>query len=503
MLRPPVHDATSLQELRRRREALKDVQSFPYSESLRSVMSGNVFVCSPDSSIKDAVTEMARRGISSVVVVDVDRKPIGILTERDVLNKVVASDGYDLSATPVSEVMTAEPVTMSPDDSIYSCLSVLTSRRIKHLPLTENGEVVGIVTMRQLLKLKYPEPLTLISRVHDARDHMTLRDIKNRLPHLAASKLRMGISANETVVMISLINQDLHRKTLELAIEALGPPPVDFSLFVTGSHGRLENLLVPDQDHAMIISDEGLDDPDVYRYFMELGRLFSEWLTEVGYEFCPGYIMSMNPTWRKHLKEWKIQINYWFERQMRSLFRYATVLFDALPVYGNRVLFREMSDFAHETIKKHFNVLRILHEEEGSHRVPIGLFGRFITEKSGSHRGELNIKRSGLIFVVEGVRIVALLHGIRETSTIGRIRALVEGRHINSDDGEYFEEAYQILLYHALTSQVEKAAAGADVDAYIDLKLLSSREKEMLRHAYKAVSALQGLVASEFGELVI
>ena len=139
----------------------------------------------------------------------------------------------------------------------------------------------------------------------------------------------------------------------------------------------------------------------------------------------------------------------------------------------------ELMDHAHILLGQHYEVLRMLHEEEGSHRVPTAMFGRWITERSGEHRGEFDIKRSGLIFVVEGVRILALLHG------------------------EYFEGAYRFLLHFALNAQVEKAVEDGHIDTYLNPSSLSSREKEMLRHAYKAVASLQELIASEFGELVI
>lgn len=99
--------------------------------------------------------------------------------------------------------------------------------------------------------------------------------------------------------------------------------------------------------------------------------------------------------------------------------------------------------------------------------------------------------------------ILALMHGIRETSTIRRIESLVDGGFINRDDDEYFEAAYQILLYHALKTEVGKAMDGRKIDTYLNPHKFSSREREMLRHAYKAVSALQELVAMEFGELVL
>jgi CBS domain-containing protein len=250
----------------------------------------------------------------------------------------------------------------------------------------------------------------------------------------------------------------------------------------------------------MIIAEGGEEHE---AYFIELARTFSEMLLEIGYAWCPGYVMSANPTWRKTVPEWKRQISYWFERQMPGLARYVTVFFDAAPILGSEALFHEVDGFARGLLAEHYEVLRLLHEEEGSHRVPTGLLGRFITEREGEHKGELDIKRSGLIFVVEAVRILALMRGMGETSTLKRIAALVEGGRMHPDDGEYYEAAFKSLLHFALRAEVEKALAGAEPDTYVRPSGLSPREKELLRHAYRAVSSLQELVAQEFGELVI
>jgi CBS domain-containing protein len=329
-----------------------------------------------------------------------------------------------------------------------------------------------------------------------------LKAIKNKLPEMAEERLESGRSAYDIVAMISLINRDIHRRALELAAEGLGEPPVPYCLYLTGSHGRLENLLIPDQDHGMIIADSE-QNYQYDQYFIDLGVRFSDYLDQIGYVYCPGYLMSSNPLWRKSLSEWKQQINYWFEVQVRELGRYVTVLFDATSIAGEVDLFKELKDYAFAALGRHHEVFLFLHEEEGRHRVPLSLLGRFVTDKKGPHKGQLDIKKSGLIFVVEAIRILALQHNIRETGTLKRIAKLVDGGVIHSNDGEYFESAYQVLLHHALKSQVFKASRGEKLDTYIDPKMLSPRDKETLRHALKAVSTLQDFVASEFGQLVI
>ena len=495
-------DIDSLKRLQETKESLKQVEAFPYRESLRSVMEADVLTCKPDETLKNVFKQMAGQGVSSIIVVDHKAHPVGIFTERDIMQRVVTVDNIDPETTPVSKVMTRDTTILHPDNTIYRALSVLHESGVKHLPLVEKDRLAGIVTLRQLLKLRYPEPLALIEGIKDATDVATLKAIKNKLPEMAEERLQSGRLTYDIVAMISLINRDIHRQALKLAAEGLGEPPAPYCLYVTGSHGRLENLLTPDQDHGIIIADNE-ENYQYDQYYIDLSCKFSEYLDQIGFVWCPGYIMSCNPIWRKSLSEWKQQIRYWFESQVREMGRFVTVLFDAAPIAGDIDLFKELNNYAFDELAKHHEVLRVLHEEEGGHRVPLGFLGRFLTEKDGEHRGELDVKRSGLIFEVEAIRILSLQNGVRETGTLKRIAQLVENGFIHANDGEYFEAAYQVLLHYALKSQVSKASRGEKIDTYIDPRILSPRDKEILRDAFKAVSSLQDLVASEFGELVI
>jgi len=502
MARHPIIALSRLRNIQGQGEFLKVSEAFPYNEDLRSVMVSPVLTCRPEDTPMSVIKKMANAGVSCIVVVDDEDRPAGIMTERDVL-KHLAQEDCDMGSTRVSDCMSPRLVTLSPGDSIYRALSTLNLRGIKHLPLVEGGKVAGIVTMRQLLKLRYPEPIMFIERIAEAGDAAALRAIKEDLPQLAAMKFGTGRGAYDVVTMLSLINQDIHRRAFELILLRLGDPPAPCCLFLTGSHGRLENLLSTDQDHGLIIADSPDGQTQYSEYYMELTGAFSGMLDDIGYPTCPGYIMSMNPTWRKSLSEWKQQIRYWLDAQVLNLARFLTVLFDSTPIYGDTPLFHEMMDFAFEELGKHHEALRVLHEEESRHRAPIGIFGQFIVEKSDGHRGELDVKKSGLQMLVEAVRILSLLHRIRETSTLKRITALVEGGFVHPDEGEYFEASFRELMRFALSSQVEKHIMGQKIDTYINPRGLSPREKEILRHSFRSVSLLQDLTAGKFGELVI
>jgi CBS domain-containing protein len=216
-------DLVSLRDLQRKREALRGTELFSYSEDLRSVMVSPVLSCSPSESVKAAVEKMASQHVSSIVVVGKRGEPLGIVTDRDIMRRIVRTERFELEKTPVSEVMTADVVTLTPDDTLYQALFLLSSKGIKHLPLIEPNEgdrLVGVVTLRQLLKLRYPEPMTLIAAIANATDLETLAAIRKRMPRVAATRLSRASRAYDVSVMLSLVNRDLHRKALEISSPA-------------------------------------------------------------------------------------------------------------------------------------------------------------------------------------------------------------------------------------------------------------------------------------------
>jgi CBS domain-containing protein len=103
----------------------------------------------PDTTVSMAAKLMAGRKVGAVMVV-ADQKLVGIFTERDAVNRVIAQD-LDVQTTPLAEVMTADPVTVGPDKSFGYALLMMHENGFRHLPVMEDGKLVGIVSARNAL----------------------------------------------------------------------------------------------------------------------------------------------------------------------------------------------------------------------------------------------------------------------------------------------------------------------------------------------------------------
>ncbi len=124
--------------------------------TVAEVMSHPVVTASPSAVISDAATRMKNKGVGSVVVVDGNR-PIGILTERDTVR--FAAAGGDATATKVAEWMTERPYTVTPDESVVKAFARLSDFGYRHIPVVEDNSLVGIVSMRDLMKMASLEPV--------------------------------------------------------------------------------------------------------------------------------------------------------------------------------------------------------------------------------------------------------------------------------------------------------------------------------------------------------
>lgn len=126
----------------------------------------------PTDTVVAAATAMNQHGVGGLVVVDRSGKMVGMFTERDVLRRVVAA-GKDPATTVVSEVMTMEVLACRPETSLQECASVMTSKRIRHLPVLDDTGLVGIVTIGDLLAQRVDDQQATIeyltSFVYDGR----------------------------------------------------------------------------------------------------------------------------------------------------------------------------------------------------------------------------------------------------------------------------------------------------------------------------------------------
>jgi NADH-quinone oxidoreductase subunit F/NADP-reducing hydrogenase subunit HndC len=124
----------------------------------------DLFTINQDDPAIDAVKLMAEKGISDVLVVDDNGKLVGIFTERDVVK--CANKNQPLDKAPLKNLMTTNITTFEPTAEISSVIQVVNKEKIRHMPVVENGKIIGIVTYRDLVSHVLPEVIYMAEAIY-------------------------------------------------------------------------------------------------------------------------------------------------------------------------------------------------------------------------------------------------------------------------------------------------------------------------------------------------
>ena len=136
------------------------------SETMASILKtkGNaIWSIAPDATVYDAIALMANKGIGALLVLSGGRLE-GIISERDYARKVILK-GRSSADTPVSQIMSSPVITVAMSNSVQECMQLMTSRRLRHLPVVEGGKGVGMVSIGDLVKAVMEEQKQTIEQL--------------------------------------------------------------------------------------------------------------------------------------------------------------------------------------------------------------------------------------------------------------------------------------------------------------------------------------------------
>lgn len=134
--------------------------------SILAAKGTTVATVAPEAPITEALAELRLRGVGALVVSSDGRQILGILSERDVVRRL-AERGAAALAEPVADVMTSEVRTCSPEDTCETLARTMTDHRHRHLPVTVDGQLVGIVSIGDIVKARLSELEDETRHLHD------------------------------------------------------------------------------------------------------------------------------------------------------------------------------------------------------------------------------------------------------------------------------------------------------------------------------------------------
>ena len=488
-------DAVKSSEFREERTFAR-IDAYPYRHRVADVMSSPPKSVAGDISLGDALQRMAREKISSLLVAapgaPMRRLNTAIITERDVL-RAVGEHGAQALTRPVDQFASRPLVTLPAAAFVYRALGRMSRLKLRHLGVeNEGGEICGIVTSRDLLRLRAQEAVILGDGLDQADDVPSLAAAWARLPRAAEGLLAESVSGCDIAAVISRELGALTRRAGVLAERQMkasgqGEPPCPYALCVLGSAGRGESLLAMDQDNAIVFA-EGAPESAADQWFARLGIIVADILHEVGVPYCKGGVMAKNASWRGSLTTWRTRIFDWTTRSNPTDLLSVDIFFDLIGVHGEMALANEIWHTAYEAADGNAAFAKLLAEAAGSVEAGITMLGGFRTEN-----GRIDLKKTGLFGIVTTARVLAIRHHLLARSTAARLSAIAALGLGAGPDLDALARAHNEFVNLIIVQQVADVHDGLSPSNKVVVRRLSREERARLRQSLRAVRYLDAL----------
>ncbi len=443
-------------------------------------------VCYPHTTVRDAAIRMEMNGVGSIVVVDGEMRPVGILTSKDLRTFIIHGTSPE---EKVAAYMSSPPITIDASAPAFEAHLELLKRGINHLIVTRNGKVEGVITANDILMLFEPTTslVVLYRKLKKAKSleemGVAFRSLKVSISNLV---LR-GMHFYDLSALLTDIYDYTVSKVIDLVLSEMETEYGTMSDFVwvhMGSSARKEQVIATDQDNAIIHSGDG-------EVMLELGRRVCDALEKVGIPKCPGNYMASNPKWNMSLDDWKETFREWFLNLTPENVRYLSVFLDLRPIYGDDRLHRELVE---EINNSHTSQsLRYLAFDATVAEPPKGLFGL-------RRKKEVDIKMFGIYPIVNGVRVLALENGFVDvTNTKERLERLDEIQLLDEELVNSLKESYEFLQDLRLKNQARHLLSGEGGGNVVNFSELDKIDALVLKETFKIISNFQKFLKGHYG----
>lgn len=439
------------------------------------------------TSIIEALTQMEESKAVSLIVKNPEG--YGIVTDADFRKYILRKEEDNL--LEISQIQTYPMISIQEGELLFNVLLLMTEHSIKHLPVFDKeGNLLGILELIDLLSFFSNQSYLITVQMDRAEDLESVILAAKRVEVMVSALHAKGVKSRYIAKLVSEIHKKMYKKLFEIILPKSWQDKCTFILL--GSEGREEQILRTDQDNAIVFEDGFMPEDR-----KEVTHRFTEALDEIGFPRCKGNVMIINPKWCKSLSEYKKDIDRWVEHPDYDGFMDMAIFFDSIAVTGEVSLHKTLQAYLMTQIDVQKHILSHFAKAIESFESPLGLFSRFTSGGKG-HKNEIDIKKGALFALVHGVRALALEHGITETNTTLRIKALNNIGYLSKEDARNMLEALEVINTLRLHSQLEKLEKHKEIDNYICITTLGKLERDILKEALKTVEQFKKRVSYHF-----
>jgi CBS domain-containing protein len=442
-------------------------------------------ICAPTDTVREAARRMAEKDVSCILV-DLDGA-WGVLTDSDLRRKLVAEGlSYD---TPVSQLMVDRAMTVPPDRLAIDAMIDMLDLGIHHLPVVDSrGTPLGIVTATDLMYLEGRTPFAVRRAISKAESADQVVEAAGYLPQTIVALTRAGVSSVDACRVLALAGDTATTRLLELAFQSHGAPPCSWAWMALGSVARREQTLASDQDNAFAYDDPGGEEVDAF--FATVAAEINNDLERCGFGADNSDVMARNRQWRMSSSEWSRVLADCLERPDRSHLVRAAVSFDFRQVAGGLDIVRPLVAIERQA-PRHPDFVARLARTATDFTPPLGRRGKLITNDDG----RIDLKKQGIIPIVNLARFHAIASGITVSSTLERLTATEAAGQLSGEASSELREVFELLLGLRVEQQVAQVERGERPRNMLDPRSLPTLARSQMVQAFQVIASHQKQLA--------
>jgi CBS domain-containing protein len=474
-----------------------------YTTPVKELVTKDAVTAEVGISVREAAAYMSKSRISSLVLLDNDGIPAGIITDRDLRDKVVAK-GLDTSI-PVNDIMSPPLIRVDTNEICFEALLKMIKYNIHHLLVVERGKLKGVITNHDFMLLQGTSPLSILKSIENQKSLDGLVPISERISRIVSILFSEGVKARQIVRIISELNDRLLQKIIELSMKELGPAPVPLTFIVYGSEGRREQTFKTVFDWAIMYEDTKtlIHEKEAGEYCEKLTAHLKDIFKKSGFPTFDPHPFGKNQPIYGSLSWWQEVILNTLLSSDAGQIGVASKFLDFRFICGNEALITSLREQLFAKINGSNEHLSRLVANATKHSSPLGFFKQFVVERSGEHKDELNIKKKGITPIVDLLRVLSIAVKITETSTLDRLKALASKDDEISSIHDDIAAAFHFIQHIRIQDQLKKKELNKDIDDFIDPSSLTLLEKKTLKEVFQIVPKLQDIVGETFSRVEV
>jgi CBS domain-containing protein len=436
--------------------------------------------CEPHTPIREAARLLSEREDTAILLNT--QGGLGIVTDAELRARVVAG-GVPADA-PLGEIART-PVPAVPADTlaIDATIDMLDAGANHLVVIGDGGQPLGVVSASDLAGLDTHSPFALRHAILTARDEDGVVAAALKARGLFRWLFEAGLASTSLSRVLTLQSDAITVRLLNLSIARHGPAPAPWAWLALGSGARREFTLGSDQDNALAYADTS---DDVDDYFAQLGSEVNEGLRQCGFDADHNGVLAGSRQWRMSRSAWLETFEDCLTSPDNSRLIRATVAFDFRQSCGPLQVtpalvqpLRRAGDYPY--------FVRQLGRVTATYKPPLSFRGHI----SPNPEGRVDIKRGGIIPIVNLARFHALKNGITISNTVERLIAARETGALEAEVADELLESYEIICRVRFAHHAECVGAEKPIDDLIDPGALTPIQRRELRDVFRTIARAQ------------